>query len=318
MSSSNYVVQSGASASAWGASAAVDIMSEEEKKQAETFSSYSETQSTYTVGGEFPPDGSVTTWMNSCKDAPMPISYKLYDIPTILSPAFFPDDENIFAKSQALYEANMAYCAKQVEQGLVESCDALEPDPPFPPTSIMGGMYTVNDNGSGIANPYTGTTSCLSGYEAYNIGRSVHPESNTGQQTYLCLSSLIEDPMTFFGGAFQKDDEEQNDSRVNPMTEDMTCPEGYVKAQYGRVTTAEPHRYGASQFYCYNPEILVGSNPLGGFYQKSDGGTQDMIANVYTKGYSCPAGYTAYQFGRQLTPESHYGANQYICLNNVY
>lgn len=213
----------------------------------------------------------------------------------------------------SLSQAEYRYC---VETG--GKCGAVSPT--FAPTSApaFGGMFMVRDDGTGYKNAYTADYNCPTAYETYIVGRTLSPEGRIGQNTFLCL--ILGSNEDDFGGAFEKEDDSYtNDNRNNPSTGALSCPVGYAVVQYGRAMTAEPtsHQEGANQYYCQKDGLSLAEAYIGGFYQLSDLGTANNVANHFTKTTSCPSGFNAYNFARVYTPEGKTGANQYVCLSNV-
>jgi hypothetical protein len=320
LSTSNLVLQDTAKFSAIKATASAVLMSGNEAEQAQVFASYSRSQSQFSVGAPYPADGTTASWSSACQENAAPVGdINLQTLSDLLIPQNFPLDFQLASKQRALSQALSSYCLGLIGQGVIFSCDTLGPDPTYPSKSAFGGIFIQTDgcSGGGYFNPYTGHNYCGSGYQAFAVGRSLNPEGKCGEVTYLCLSSTT-DAQDSFGGTFQRADLEAENNRNNPMTDAISCPSGYVEYAYGRVLTAEPHQWGASQFYCFNPQVALGASELGGFYQAEDFVMNDVVNNYYTQSTSCPSGYRAFPVGRQYAPEDKVGASQFVCLNNVF
>eukprot|EP01040_Poterioochromonas_malhamensis_P015989 gene15989-18032_t len=314
-SSSTISIQEGASYSALSMTASASTMTTEQQSTATAFKSFSKSQSTYMRGGVY--SNQAASWFNSSTEYPVPILYTLDSISSKLTSGNFPGDSQISAKAKALDTATTNYCQKLLSQGMLVSCNELPQDPPLPSSSNFGGMYTVDDCGSYVPNPYTGNKNCPNGFNHYKVGRTLHPESKCGQVMYICLNSL-KDPLDEFGGVYEKADIHQDDTTINPVTGGLSCPEGYNRIDLGRASTAEPKGEGCMNFYCYKPSLPLGESPWGGFYQKADVGSKNNIANYFTGTTSCPQGYYPYPVARQYAPEGRCGAMQYVCLNNIF
>lgn len=187
------------------------------------------------------------------------------------------NSSDLYLVVDLLQTAEWMYCVKL---GICK----ITPEPTMAPTAApaLGGMYTTQDNGAGVANAVTGEFNCPTGYTAFVVGRTLAPEGKVGENTMLCLLNTTVDEGDNFTGTFQKDDITQNDSRNNPFTGALSCPSGYSAIQYGRVTTAEPHWEGANQYYCYKPVVPLGVSYFGGFYQLADlVSTIDNVHNYF-------------------------------------
>jgi hypothetical protein len=319
LSTSNLDLEEMATWSSTGFTAAAASMSSNALQKAAVFASFSKNQAQYISGAAFPADSSAASWSQSVADAVPVDNLNVQLISSFLTPYYFSMETDILAKADALQAAVTDYCKALLVVNKLSSCDGAGSDPPFPSTSTFGGMFTETDGcASGYFNPLTGSNSCPGGYSAYAISRSLEPEGKCGQVSYLCLLSTV-DPQSAFGGVYQLADLDPANNRNNPMTGAPSCPAGYTSIPYGRVLTAEPNQWGASQYYCFNTDVVLGATEIGGFYQTVDlGHTDDVVDNFYTGAAACPAGYVAYMLSRQYAPEARVGASQFICLNNVF
>lgn len=321
MSSSNLDIKAAAGYATLGASLAVGSMQTDEIQKGKSFTEFTINQTEFFVGGLIPKDGTVTTWIGNAQKEPMPLSVTLASIETLLTVDNFKSDSNIAAKRAALTTALKKYCASLKAQGKVSSCNPPPPDAPFPPASIFGGLYQVNDGCTGnVNNAYTKGLSCPGGYTPHPIGRVFAPEGRCGGTIQLCLAqNQTTDPLHAFGGMYSHADynSDTTDNFPNFLTGHYNCPSGYSRVQTGRVLTPDRPIDGAALVMCLNMNAPLASTPIAGAYQCADEGTIDHVFNPYTNACSCPPGFTNQHYGRILTAENHVGAPLIVCLSNV-
>ena len=181
-------------------------------------------------------------------------------------------------------------------------------------TWSYGGEFQVDDcNRNNVNNPKTGTLACPSGFTAYKSGRSFGPESKCGSNQFVCLKSTYSSSTSYgYGGMFQIDDCGRNNVGNPNYYGWMACPTGYSALKVARVMAPESG-CGAWQYACVTSGMNSGTwQYFGGTFQIDDCAT-NSLANFYTKGLYCPAGYTASVYGRVKGPESKCGVTQYSC-----
>lgn len=208
------------------------------------------------------------------------------------------------------------------------ACTATQSDNPLEDRWRFGGSYQIDDCGQQlIRNPLTQDFTCSSGFTAVQYGRSKNPEgSHCGVEQYVCLLTLqLSPPHQFsFGGMFQVDDcgtDSEPNPTVNPGMYGFACISSLWDnaAQFGRVLAPESH-CGATQYLCSSTFVLSGAPLFGGIYQQVDptvaDPNTDTVPNPITGTPQCPNEYQPSPptpIGRILTPETNFGATQYLC-----
>eukprot|EP01088_Endostelium_zonatum_P012891 TRINITY_DN271_c0_g2_i1.p1 TRINITY_DN271_c0_g2~~TRINITY_DN271_c0_g2_i1.p1 ORF type:complete len:573 (-),score=155.92 TRINITY_DN271_c0_g2_i1:30-1748(-) len=323
--SSDLSVSASAGFSAQSFSAAVKVMSTDDKSQASSYSSLTEDQSLFSIGGTLPASFQVADWITTSKDNPMPLATEIHQLTNLFNSVYFPNDPQIAAKGNALESALKNYCSYLLSQGKVPYCGAPPPAPPPPPPSIFGGIYQQDGcNKENVQNIYTGALNCKPGYNPTLIGKFI---SNSGCNTnqFICLlAGHTSDPLKTYGGMYQVEGTfyQPGWSLPNPLTNALSCPTGYTPVEVGRVLIAydSSNSWGATQYGCYNMSAPMTNLIMAGGYQSMHNAYHDAIPNPYTKAQSCPSGFTSYMSGRIVGPDTRNLERgwQYVCLNNVF
>jgi len=110
--------------SAQSISAAVKVMTNDQKSYAASFSNLTTSQSVFSVGGELPSSFKVSDWLPSSKKDPMPLGAKIHLLSDLFNDMYFPNDPEISAKGSAVLAALKDYCQYLVKSGAIKSCDA--------------------------------------------------------------------------------------------------------------------------------------------------------------------------------------------------
>lgn len=89
----------------------------------------------------------------------------------------------------------------------------------------------------------------------------------------------------------------------------LICVEGILKSDIPTCESGKFLSWNGTKFSCES------GIAFGGFYQLDDYGynSPNSKKNQFTGGFSCPAGYKAYWFGRVKAPETGWGAVQVYC-----
>lgn len=313
LSRSSLNIEAAASASAFGASAAISVMSEEQKSMAKSFSKYTSRQSIYSIGSGIPPDGKAESWGVSCITDPQVVYYELGMISDLLKPQFFPQDSEIGVKKERLKTALGDYCNQLVKQGIVKDCGAPV-DPERSRDEVFGGIYQVDDcGGNNLGNALTGGLFCPRGHTPVIFSRFRAPETKCGAQQYYCVDrSKIEHGS--FGGMYQINDNGRGKYGNPECGGGYCCPNNKTPYAIERVIHAE-ELCGSNIYICLSA-FVPGKSQIGGFYQLNDmGRANNNIFNPYTGSPSCPQGYKGIHTGRVKVPEgSKEGANVYMCI----
>ena len=98
MQSENVEVNFAAGYSAMVAAGMVNAMTDAQVQMAQQFTQSSTYQYVFSVGGRPPADGQASTWAANSTIDPMPLSYTLQEISSLLTPIYFPQDEDIKLK----------------------------------------------------------------------------------------------------------------------------------------------------------------------------------------------------------------------------
>ena len=106
-----------------------NAVTDEERQQAELFNSYRRDYQTFHVGNK-PPLNSKSTydWYLAVDANPLPLYYSINDLSDVLSTEYFPNDENISAKSANLKKAVTEYC-QSLEVADITYCVNSGPTP---------------------------------------------------------------------------------------------------------------------------------------------------------------------------------------------
>jgi len=103
-------------------------LSQSQEQIAQAFSSQTIQQSEFSVGARPPSNGSVNEWISQALINPMPLWYTLIPLHELLTPQFFPQDQNIGIKQKNLFNAMNNYCPMLLGQGAVKTCSAPTPN----------------------------------------------------------------------------------------------------------------------------------------------------------------------------------------------
>ncbi|WP_375745369.1 hypothetical protein NR800_11520 [Corallococcus interemptor] len=149
----------------------------------------------------------------------------------------------------------------------------------------FGGMYGYRLNGI-YPNPYTGTTSCPSGYTSYQaLGTS-----NVDYNLMYCgrIAGENEEPLGDFGGAYGW---RNGGVYPNASTGTMSCPSGYLsEVVLGTYNVDYEVRYCHRQHFAGRPERYRFGG-MYGFYW--NGRNHAPYTNPLTGAASCPDGFSA-------------------------
>jgi hypothetical protein len=140
MESSGLDISLAARYSGFGATASGSFQTDDEKQKAQQFEQQSSGQSLYSIGAAPPSDNSATTWMAQVVENPVPISFQLIQIDTLLDDirygkvisAKLGSDDKTKTLQANLQKAFTVYCSHLQQLGVVSSCDEPGPAPPFP------------------------------------------------------------------------------------------------------------------------------------------------------------------------------------------
>eukprot|EP01084_Bolivina_argentea_P267958 455018_1 len=216
-----------------------------------------------------------------------------------------------------------------------KSSNSTTPSPTPSPTpqrkhSIFGGFYSVNqyNPSSSINNPYTNELGCPSyttgRWASYQIGVVMGHEHSYTDWIFVCLNDDYNkiDPLQFFGGVYQVADINQCEwsNIVNPMTAQLSCPDGMTAMKVGRVQTVCINgNAGANIMFCYNVTLGLNNGIFGGFYQEDQTGADrsDEIYNQYTHSLECPISFNQHAFANVYAPEDRCGSQMHVCLSNI-
>jgi len=205
---------------------------------------------------------------------------------------------------------------------------ASSPSIPFtliPPPAVgdyFGGMYQVDDCGrNNVVNPYTNAASCPSGFKVQQSGRVRAPESGCGANQFVCTATASLPAPSLsrsfrFAGTYQVDDCGTNNIGNPVVAGNLGCPAGATAMAFGRIKAPEGSQCGATQYVCGYPDATPTNRPLPfwGTYEVGDCGI-DSLTNWLTSAMSCPAGTSAFAYGRVQVPEgSQCGGNEYMCI----
>jgi len=114
-------------------SAGASVNSSTAREEAESYNSNATQQYIFTKGGSY--SSSKSTWMSSVRDAPMPLTYHLWELDVLLDSRFMPstvDNASLAAlpaRKASLKAALAAYCGALLERGDLSSCAAPGPSP---------------------------------------------------------------------------------------------------------------------------------------------------------------------------------------------
>jgi hypothetical protein len=103
-------------------------LSQSDELIAQAFSSQTMKQSEFSVGARPPINGNVDDWVSAAQINPMPLWYTLIPLYELLTPQFFPQDQNIGIKQKNLLNAMYNYCPILLAEGSVETCSAPPPN----------------------------------------------------------------------------------------------------------------------------------------------------------------------------------------------
>jgi hypothetical protein len=316
LTKSSLNIEVSAGYSAFGVSAAVSVMTEEQKSMARSFSHYTNKQHIYSIGKPIPADGKELTWGSSCITDPQVVYYELGVISDLLKPEFFPKDPQINDKKKNLVAALHDYCNQLKKQGKVKDCDDPH-DPERFHDKAFGGFYQVDEcSKNNVVNGFTGSLSCPRGYTAVKSTCLRTPESRCGANQFYCVDKSAVEKGTF-GGTYQINRDTGWQKLPN-----QECGGGYCCPKHKRVYEFEQvyhpeDRQFSTVFICLG-DFIPGKSQIGGFYQKPDYETPHFnVFNPFTGGPSCPPGYHAIQIGSMQVPDvsgEGKGAKSYICI----
>jgi len=167
MESEGLDISAAASYSGFGVTASASSQSDTEKKQAESFKHHSSEQLVYSFGASPPADIKVSTWLDSVKTNPVPISIKLQQLDTLFEDSRYGQviSEKLGSTQikndvqQDLKQFIDSYCKRLHDEGKVASCSIPDPDPPFPSVGLRA-LYRFYKKGDHMAS----TSSNCEGY----------------------------------------------------------------------------------------------------------------------------------------------------------
>jgi hypothetical protein len=182
-----------------------------------------------------------------------------------------------------------------------DDCDGTTDDP-YRTTSAYGGANEVNNAacGSGCAttNPVTGACSCPAGYTARAFSAINDCSGALPQATINLCHAGTRDADDNWGGTYQLDDAVGGSlgcRSANLYTGACSCPAGTTGVSTRVIAIGSTGaRLGSNIVWCVRSGSLPRS--FGGVYELDDavsGGVGCRVANPYTSGCSCGAGFTA-------------------------
>jgi len=114
---------------------------------AQSFSNQAMRQSEFSIGARPPINGSVDEWVSQAQINPMPLWYTLIPLHELLTPQYFPQDQNIGIKQKNLITAMYNYCPILLEEGAVKSCSAPTPNNFSYYTTVLNFYPSIADDG---------------------------------------------------------------------------------------------------------------------------------------------------------------------------
>jgi len=178
-------VEVAASYSGFGITGAVDTRTEDQKKMAKTFDEKKEETKLSAIGSRPVQGGDWKAWLASVYADPMPLRYQLVQISEIFQQTFFKEVK--FNKDLNKLRRNMdmalaGYCGYIKNKGLIDSCSAPGPDPPFPKhatscrycAKTCGGRFPLDNGGIAVDTAWDYWSfnygpGCASSYGHYDI-----------------------------------------------------------------------------------------------------------------------------------------------------
>lgn len=125
-------------------SAGANLSSASEYSAAESYMRAASEQKTFNKGGNY--SQTISEWVASVENQPMPIFYHLWTLDNVLKTAFMPsgvDATKLAGQRQGLRTALASYCTTLLAAGQVSACSAPGPDPTPAPAvrQWMGWAY---------------------------------------------------------------------------------------------------------------------------------------------------------------------------------
>lgn len=146
-------------------------MTQEQISEGQQYVSSSYSQSILTVGSRIPPNGNALSWAANATLSPMPLSYSLLPITSLLTSSNFPEDKIISQKQANLQQALADYCPTLASQG--HTCTT----PAIPANNTYVTIY--NNTCGGLSEEETDPTNYVAKF--LGNGCSSQCEGSTGQ-----------------------------------------------------------------------------------------------------------------------------------------
>ncbi|NOK23194.1 hypothetical protein [Corallococcus carmarthensis] len=191
------------------------------------------------------------------------------------------DDSNGTVQSSVTTHLTAGQTVYLIVDGYGASCGGAQVNISSDVHMLFGGMYGLRDNGVYV-NPYTGATSCPSGYTSYQVLGSYNMDYNL----YFCgrFADGATEPVAEFAGAFGW---HSAGTYPNPITGGNSCPSGFLTT-----STLGSYNMDYEVRYCHRQHVAGARDRyrFGGMYGFRNGG---VYVNPITGTTSCPNGFTA-------------------------
>lgn len=172
----------------------------------------------------------------------------------------------------------------------------------------FGGIYVCSSGGCSScssSNPISNSCGCPSGYASYTMVANLF---TSDPRSKICLGNSSTTPVAYLGGMYAIAAPTYGIVAINnPITKDVTCPQGYNNS------TATVRSSGSNGTYCYTTDLTLKPAMVdfgGTFIGSSD-------SNPVTGGYTCPA-----RFSNATVANTTYGPltlcyQPFICGNGI-